>query len=263
MMGRHSGTLTLLRSDGTPIVDRCTVADTFPRRLRGLSGRPELAVGEGIVLRPSRGIYTSFLTAPIDVIFLDADQTVLQVVERLKPFRYAGCRGARDVVEVGAGTCRARGLAAGDAVVWAAVGARSDSTPVEDERPAREHRSGRVLIASGDRSYLRLSRFLLEHHDFVVEVVDRPEQVLELVRDEQAEIVLLDAEAGVTDVARVVAAIEAIHGPSSVVVVANESRRLPGLAIEERFAALERLVGPVPRALAEQLPEERSRAAAP
>ncbi len=221
-------------------------------------------MGEGIVLRPSRGIYTSFLAAPIDVIFLDADQTVLQVVERLKPFRYAGCRGARDVVEVGAGTCRARGLAAGDAVVWAAVGARSDSTPVEeDERPARERRSGRVLIASGDRSYLRLSRFLLEHHDFVVEVVDRPEQVLELVREQQAEIVLLDAEAGVTDVARVVAAIESIHGPSSVVVVANESRRLPGLAIEERFAALERLVGPVPRALAEQLPEEPSRAAAP
>ena len=263
-MRRHSGTLTLLRSDGAPIVDRCTVADTFPRRLRGLSGRPELAVGEGIVLRPSRGIYTGFLAAPIDVIFLAADQTVLQIIERLKPFRYAGCRGARDVVEAGAGTCFARRLEAGDTVVWAASGAGSGFTPVEeDERPAREPRNGRVVIASADRSYLRLSRFLLEHHDFDVDVVDRPEQVLELVRGQRPEIVLLDAEAGVTDVARVVAAIESIYGQSSVVVVANEGRRLPGLAIEERFAALERLVGPVPRALAEELPKERSRAAAP
>jgi uncharacterized membrane protein (UPF0127 family) len=133
-MGRALPTLTLLRSDGLPVVERCSVADTPSRRLRGPLGRPVLAEGEGIVLRPSWGIYTGFLPAPIDAIFLSADQTVLRIVEGLKPFRFACCRGARDVVEARAGTCRERRLDEGHSVTWAAFS--PDGTVPTPERPA-------------------------------------------------------------------------------------------------------------------------------
>lgn len=58
-----------------------------------------------------------FMRFAIDAVFLDADDRVLRVAADLKPWRVAGCRGAKAVVELAAGECARVGLRRGDTLV--------------------------------------------------------------------------------------------------------------------------------------------------
>jgi uncharacterized protein len=86
--------------------DRCLVADTPLSRLRGLLGRRELGDGEGLLLTPASAVHTWFMRFPIDVVFLEADLTILGTREHVKPWRMTGWRGARSVLELPPGSCR-------------------------------------------------------------------------------------------------------------------------------------------------------------
>jgi uncharacterized membrane protein (UPF0127 family) len=99
---------------GDVVCNRCFIADRPLSRLRGLLGRDELAADEGLLLRPESSVHTLFMRFPIDIVFLEADLTVLSLRENVKPWRTAGQRGARSVLELPAGTCRRRGLRPGD-----------------------------------------------------------------------------------------------------------------------------------------------------
>ena len=57
-----------------------------------------------------------FMRFAIDAVFLDAEGTVLKVVEGLRPWRVAGCRGAKAVLEFAAGEAEQRGIRPGDRV---------------------------------------------------------------------------------------------------------------------------------------------------
>jgi uncharacterized protein len=106
--------LALERHDGSTVCERCLLAETPLTRLRGLLGRAGLERGEGIILRPASSIHMWFMRFPIDAVFLDSDDRVLKIAADLKPWRMAGCRGAKSVVELAAGECKRLGLAAGD-----------------------------------------------------------------------------------------------------------------------------------------------------
>ena len=67
-------------------------ADTHLSRLRGLLGRSKLRSDEGLWTVPSQGIHTIFLLFPIDLIYLDAKNRVIHLVENLGPFRIAPIR---------------------------------------------------------------------------------------------------------------------------------------------------------------------------
>jgi uncharacterized membrane protein (UPF0127 family) len=97
----------------TVVCERCELADSAWTRLRGLMGRGALPTGEGLMLRPAASIHTCFMRFPIDAIFLDADLNVVGVREGLRPWRMAGARGARAVLELPAGESRSLGLTAG------------------------------------------------------------------------------------------------------------------------------------------------------
>ncbi|MBA3716888.1 MAG: DUF192 domain-containing protein [Actinobacteria bacterium] len=99
---------------GGVICARCTIADTSLSRLRGLLGRDELEPDEGLLLTPESSVHTFFMRFPIDVVFLEADLTVLAVREHVRPWRTAGHRGSRSVLELSAGTCKRRRLRPGD-----------------------------------------------------------------------------------------------------------------------------------------------------
>jgi uncharacterized membrane protein (UPF0127 family) len=101
-------------ADGRVVCETCTIAENPLTRLRGLLGRRELAAGEGLLLRPSPSIHTWFMRFAIDVLFLDRELRVLRVVESLKPWRFAGCRGAHAVLELAPGSAASRGVAVGD-----------------------------------------------------------------------------------------------------------------------------------------------------
>ena len=109
----------MTRTDGVVVCEECLVAATPLTRMRGLLGRSSLPSGQGILLRPAASIHTFFMRFPIDVVFLDDELRVVEIAADLRPWRAAGKRGARAVLELPAGECARRGLAVGDQVRFA------------------------------------------------------------------------------------------------------------------------------------------------
>jgi uncharacterized membrane protein (UPF0127 family) len=249
-VAQHAGAVLLRREgDGQVLCERCVIADTLPRRLRGLAGRHELPRGEGVVLRPGWSIHTAFVSFPIDVVFIDPDQVVRRVVSRLKPWRARLCRGARDVVELAAGECERLDLRAGDRVAWAARPERRlEAAPTPEKvRPSAESAKAkptRVLLATRDDRFLRLARFLLTRNDFAVESTKRIAGAADLVERHRPDVVVVDATGdGAADAGGAVAAIEASHRDVSVVVVCDGDapRWTSGLKVTQKWQALETL----------------------
>jgi uncharacterized protein len=110
---------SLQRQDGRVVCEHLLVAARPLRRMRGLLGRRGLPTGEGILLRPAGSIHTFFMRFPIDVVFLDGEDRVVGIETALSPWRTAGRRGARSVVELAAGECERRGLRVGDRLLAA------------------------------------------------------------------------------------------------------------------------------------------------
>jgi uncharacterized protein len=256
-MAGPPGALVLRREDdGKVVCERCLVADTAFRRLRGLLGRRELSPGDGIVLRPGWSIHTAFLLFPIDVAFVNADQVVVKVVENLKPFRASVCRGARDVVELAAGEAERRGLKPGDRLAWAARAVNGQ--PNAAAHPATQPENGsptrpiRVLLGTRDEQFLRLAEFLLTRNGFAVESTKKIANAVDLVWRQRLDVVVLDASDSLSEAARTAAAIEALHPQVGVLIVCDDERPKPstGLPIMEKWEALETLSDDIRRSYA-------------
>src|SRR5580693_3369160 len=71
---------------------RVAPADTLASRLKGLLGKVRLKPDDGIWLTPSRGIHTIGMLFAIDVIYLDAANRVIHLVENMGPFRISPIR---------------------------------------------------------------------------------------------------------------------------------------------------------------------------
>ena len=56
------------------------VADTVLKRMKGLLGRKTFRAGEALVLKPSNSIHTLFMSFPIDVLFLDKENKVIDAI---------------------------------------------------------------------------------------------------------------------------------------------------------------------------------------
>ena len=112
--------VALANDEGTVVCEHCLLAETMFARLRGLLGRSGLSSGEGMLLRPAASIHTAFMRFPNDAVFLDRADRVLKVAHELAPWRMAGCRGARAVLELPAGEASRRGLQPGVSLtqVW-------------------------------------------------------------------------------------------------------------------------------------------------
>ncbi|MDQ3066639.1 MAG: DUF192 domain-containing protein [Actinomycetota bacterium] len=107
----------LTREDGRVVCEHLLVAARPLPRMRGLLGRPSLPAGEGLLLRPAGSVHTFFMRFPIDVVFLDREYRVVGIEAAVPPWRTAGRRGTKAVVELASGECERRGLALGDRLV--------------------------------------------------------------------------------------------------------------------------------------------------
>jgi len=127
--------VALANDDGDVVVENCLLAETALSRCRGLLGRSGLSSGEGMLLRPTSSVHTAFMRFAIDVVFLDRADRVLKVADDLGPWRMAGCRGARAVLELPAGEARRRGLRPGVSLtqVWRSA---PGTTPARPPAPA-------------------------------------------------------------------------------------------------------------------------------
>ena len=106
--------VALRREDGSIVCERCVLADTALARMRGLLGRRELPSGEGILLKPASSVHMAFMRFAIDAVFLDGESRVVKVAADLQPWKVAGARGSKAVLELPAGEAKRRGLSVGD-----------------------------------------------------------------------------------------------------------------------------------------------------
>ena len=135
---------------------------------------------------------------PIDVVFLDQELVVLRIDAELRPFRTASCRGAREVVELAAGECARRGLAVGDRVAWASYA----SVRPTSETPGVEHVTEgrpRVLVASRDARFVKLTCFFLDQQGIEPDSVTPDKLSVTLESDDDIDVVVLDAQDALAD----------------------------------------------------------------
>lgn len=226
------------------------VAHTLPRRMRGLLGRGRLDPGHGIALRPAWSIHTFFMRFPIDVVFLDENQTVVRIEESMRPWRTVSHRGAMEVVELAAGECARRELSVGDRVAWASQVDEPVPAPAHDALASLTAPSGTVLLASRDARFAKLARFLLESRDVGVSAVVPPDRLLDHVVDSQANAVVLDAHDEVADALRTAGSAAALRPDLPIVIVgeSDAAARAPASArVYDKWGETEAVVEAVVR----------------
>ena len=112
-MARHERVVNAGR--GSVVAERCRVARSLKDRSVGLLGTAGLAAGHGLWIERSPSIHMFFMRYAIDAVFVDGDGRVVRVVENLRPWRIvAWARGARDCLELPAGSVRPTGTQVGD-----------------------------------------------------------------------------------------------------------------------------------------------------
>jgi uncharacterized membrane protein (UPF0127 family) len=109
--------IALRRENGNIVCERCVLADTSLARMKWLLGKRDLPSGSGILLKPASSVHMAFMRFAIDAVFLDRELRVVKVAADLKPWRMAGSRGAKSVLEIPAGEAARRGLSVGDRLV--------------------------------------------------------------------------------------------------------------------------------------------------
>ena len=102
------------RARGTILATRLEVADSAPKRTKGLLGRDGLGSGEGLWIVPCESVHTFFMRFAIDLVYLDRKNRVKKVRSVVGPWRFSACLTAHSVLELPAGTIRNTQTAAGD-----------------------------------------------------------------------------------------------------------------------------------------------------
>ena len=100
---------------GTTLADKAQVAQGFAARGRGLMFTDSLSPGEGLVIAPCNSIHMFFMSYPLDVVFLDAQNRVVFLYESIKPWRIGRVvKGAKSAVELPEKTIARSGTQVGD-----------------------------------------------------------------------------------------------------------------------------------------------------
>jgi uncharacterized membrane protein (UPF0127 family) len=109
----------LNRSSGKELARKLIVAATVFSRAKGLLGREALLEGEGLLITPCKGIHTFFMKFPIDVLFLDKNNRIIETVENIPPHRMTRVLLlAASAIELPAGTVSASESDVGNEVAF-------------------------------------------------------------------------------------------------------------------------------------------------
>jgi len=113
---------------GTVLATRLEVADSGPKRNKGLLGRAGLAAGEGLWIVPCESVHTFFMKFPIDLVYLDRKNRVRKVRDSVPAWRLSVCLSAHSILELPAGTIRATQTERGDTLEFAPPSADATSS---------------------------------------------------------------------------------------------------------------------------------------
>jgi hypothetical protein len=112
-------TARLEKDDGTVVCARCALATSPLPRMKGLLGRSGLEPDEGMLFRPAGSIHMFFMRFAIDAVFCDKNLKVIAVESGLRPWKVAGRKGAKVVIELAEGA--AVDVRSGDQLVLATI----------------------------------------------------------------------------------------------------------------------------------------------
>ncbi|HEV2484229.1 MAG TPA: DUF192 domain-containing protein [Terracidiphilus sp.] len=99
---------------GTVLATCLEVADSAPKRSKGLLGREGLAPGEGLWIVPCESVHTFFMRFSIDLVYLDRKNKIRKVRSAVGPWRMSACLSAHSVLELPAGMIRSTQTQLGD-----------------------------------------------------------------------------------------------------------------------------------------------------
>jgi DNA-binding NtrC family response regulator len=109
--------------------------------------------------------------------------------------------------------------------------------------------SGRVLLVGQDRRFRAVASALLTRRDYSVAVGDGSEDIAELASREGPDVVVIDATASLTALARDVARLETLRPRVGVVVVSSDPRdRITALPVIAKWSAFDVLLEAIKRA---------------
>lgn len=109
-------------------------ADSFITRLVGLLKRRNLGPEEALWLVPSKGIHTVGMKFPIDVIFLDRGNKVINLISSLPPYRVSSINfRAVSLVELPSGAIKKSHTEVGDQLEVS----MAESSEMDDLRESR------------------------------------------------------------------------------------------------------------------------------
>jgi len=80
---------------GTVLATSLEVADSGPKRNKGLLGRKGLAPGEGLWIIPCESVHTFFMQFPIDLVYLDRQNRIKKIRDSVRPWRLSVWRHPR------------------------------------------------------------------------------------------------------------------------------------------------------------------------
>ena len=107
----------LNKTQNTIIAQNASVAHSFYSRSKGLLGRSSLSEGEALIIPHCQSIHMFFMRFSIDVIFIDKQDKVVGLVEKIKPFQLSGVFWkASYAIEAAEGTIHSSQTQLGDLV---------------------------------------------------------------------------------------------------------------------------------------------------
>ena len=87
----------------TTLATSLEVADSGPKRNKGLLGRDRLARGEGLWIIPCEAVHTFGMRFSIDLVYLDREKRIRKLKRDVPPWRLSACIFAHSVIELPAG----------------------------------------------------------------------------------------------------------------------------------------------------------------
>jgi uncharacterized membrane protein (UPF0127 family) len=110
----------------TILASSVEVADSGPKRSKGLLGRQGLAPGAGLWIVPCEAVHTFRMQFPIDLVYLDRGLRIRKLRNNVRPWRMSGCLAAHSVIELPSGTIRDTQTKTGDKVEFSPAASQAD-----------------------------------------------------------------------------------------------------------------------------------------
>ncbi|HWF74423.1 MAG TPA: DUF192 domain-containing protein [Solirubrobacteraceae bacterium] len=253
-MPRNEPQVIINTTRATVVCHEAVIADRPLTRMRGLLGRSGLDAGEGILLTPAPSIHTAFMRFAIDAVLLDSELRVVKIAADLGPWRTAGARRARAVLELAAGEADRVGLELEDRLEVRAPDAFVNPLAAAEADPSAP---ARVLVVAADRRFRMFASTSLSRRGYHVTVRSGTVDVAELVASECVDVALIDATASLTVAAHEAARMRIARPRLGIVAVSEDPPLgLSAFPVLPRWGSFDSLCGAIEQARAARALED-------